>query len=70
MSVIDENLIQDIVAQVLAKMQIAENAGGKHGVFTDMNEAIAATQKAQKIVRNMTMDQRERIISNIRKMTM
>lgn len=70
MSVIDESMVQDIVAQVLAKMQIAEAAGGKHGVFTDMNEAIEATKKAQQKVRNMTMDQREKIISNIRKMTM
>jgi len=34
-----------------------------------MNEAIAAAKEAQKIVRNLTMDQREKIISIIRKKT-
>ena len=56
-------MVQDIVAEVMAKMQIAEAPSGKHGVFKDMNEAIAAAQKAQKIVRDLSMDQREKIIS-------
>ena len=34
-----------------------------------MNEAIAAAKEAQAVVRRMTMDQREKIISNIRKKT-
>lgn len=42
---------------------------GKNGIFTDMNEAIAAAKEAQAVVRRMTMDQREKIISNIRKKT-
>ena len=39
---------------------------GNHGVFKDMNEAIEAAKKSQKIVAKMSMDQREKIISNIR----
>ncbi len=66
---ISESMVQDIVSEVMAKMQIADSASGKRGIFTDMNEAIAAAQKAQKVVRNLSMDQREKIISNIRKKT-
>lgn len=69
MPTINESMVQDIVSEVMAKMQISNTASGKHGIFTDMNEAIAAAQKAQKIVRNLSMDQREKIISNIRKKT-
>lgn len=66
---INENMVHDIVQEVLAKMQIAEAPTGKHGVFTDMNEAIEAAKKADQVVRRMTMDQREKIISVIRKKT-
>ena len=62
-------LILPMTSEVLAKMQIADSPSGKHGIFKDMNEAIAAAQKAQKIVRNLSMDQREKIISNIRRKT-
>ncbi len=66
---VSESMVKEVVQEVLAKMQISDAAAGKHGVFTDMNEAIAAAKEAQKVVRNMTMDQREKIISNIRKKT-
>lgn len=66
---ISENMVQDIVLQVMAKMQIKDNVVAKHGVFHDMNEAIEAAKKAQKIVRSLTMDQREKIIQTIRKKT-
>lgn len=38
-------MVQDIVQEVLAKMQIQEAPTGKHGVFKDMNEAIEAAKK-------------------------
>ncbi|HIU67771.1 MAG TPA: aldehyde dehydrogenase EutE [Candidatus Caccomorpha excrementavium] len=67
---VNEQLVQDIVKEVMAKLQIAASpAGGSKGVFADMNEAIAQAKKAQKIVHAMSMDQREKIISNIRKKT-
>ena len=47
-------------------MQISSDVAGKKGVFSDMNEAIEASKKTQKIVARMSMDQREAIISNIR----
>ena len=66
---VNESLVQDIVQEVVAKMQIAESPSGKHGVFADMNDAIAAAKAAQQKVRRMSLDQREQIISNIRRKT-
>ncbi|MDD3340199.1 MAG: aldehyde dehydrogenase EutE [Lachnospiraceae bacterium] len=66
---ISESMVQDIVQEVMAKMQIADAPTGKHGIFADMNDAIAAAKKAQKTVRVMSMDQREKMITVIRKKT-
>ena len=62
-------MVQDIVKEVMAKLQLQTEAGAQHGVFTDMNDAIEAAKKAQKEIHKMSMDQREQIISNIRKKT-
>mgnify|MGYP000019234087 CR=1 FL=1 len=64
---VNEKMVQDIVQEVVAKMQISSDVAGKKGVFSDMNEAIEASKKTQKIVARMSMDQREKIISCIRK---
>ena len=64
---INENMVQEIVQEVMAKMQIADAPAGKHGVFKDMNDAIEAAKKAQLVVKTMSMDQREKIITCIRK---
>ena len=53
-------MIHDIVQKVMANMQIASPATGMHGVFQDMNEAIKASIEAQKVVRCMSLDQREK----------
>lgn len=66
---VNESMVQDIVKEVMAKMQLASAPAGNHGVFQDMNEAIEAAKKSQKIVRRMSMDQREQIISVIRRKT-
>jgi len=63
---ITESQIKSIVGEVLAKMQLKENVSGMHGVFADMNTAVAKAKEAQKVVRMLSMDQREKIISNIR----
>ena len=63
---VDERMVRDIVQKVMANMQITGDVQGMHGVFGDMNAAIEASIEAQKIVRVMTLDQRERIISKIR----
>lgn len=63
----NEKIIQDIVSQVMAKMRLEESSLEQHGLFKGMNEAIEAAGKAQMIVRKMSMDQRENIISGVRK---
>lgn len=66
---VDETKVQDIVREVIAKMTLMQPAEKVHGVFTDMNEAIEAAKESEKIVRNLPMDQREKIVSLIRKKT-
>ena len=61
-----ESQIKSIVGEDMAKMQLKESVSGMHGVFKDMNTAIEKAKEAQKVVRTMSMDQREKIISNIR----
>ena len=46
---ISESMVQDIVQEVMAKMQIADAPTGKHGVFKEMNDAIEAAKKAELI---------------------
>lgn len=62
-----ESQIKSIVGEVLAKMQLSSGASGMHGVFSDMNTAIEKAKEAQKQVRVMSMDQREKIITNMRR---
>ena len=52
-------MVQDIVQEVMAKMQIASDVSGDRGVFADMNEAIEAAKKSQKVVARMSLDHRE-----------
>ncbi|NLK74201.1 MAG: aldehyde dehydrogenase EutE [Clostridiales bacterium] len=68
---VNDTQIQDIVRKVLAQLQTEPQISGKPlmGVFEDMNDAIRASKKAQKEIRALSMDSRERIISNIRKKT-
>ena len=66
----NENEIQAIVAQVIANMQLQDSPAEKRlGIFEDMNDAIAAAIEAQKVMQKMPMDFREKIISNIRRLT-
>ena len=53
---ISESMVQDIVQEVMAKMQIADAPTGKHGIFKDMNDAIEAAKKSELIVKKMSMD--------------
>lgn len=61
-----ESQIGAIVNEVMARVKSQAAMSGHHGVFDDMNTAIEKAKEAQKIVRAMSMDQREKIISNIR----
>ena len=63
---VNEQLVENIVKEVIAKVALTSDDEKQLGIFTDMNEAIAAAKQAQAVVRRMSMDQREKIISNIR----
>ncbi len=63
---VTERQIESIVKSVIAGMQLKEDTSTMHGVFPDMNTAIAKAKEAQKVVRLMSMDQREKIITRIR----
>lgn len=67
---INEQELQAIVKDVMAKLQMETKAPAKcMGVFSDMNDAIAAAKAAQKVMQKMPMDFREKIIANIRRKT-
>ncbi len=70
--------IREVVSQVLNKVSAApmasfdstQYAGKKFvGVFDDMNDAIAAAQVAYKAVRAMSVEKREELITEIRRLT-
>ena len=80
---ISEAQINQIVQSVLKTMPGAEPAKSEQrswdstqyegrtfaGIFTDMNTAIAATQEGYKAVRAMSVEKREKIITEIRRLT-
>ncbi|MBR6502219.1 MAG: aldehyde dehydrogenase EutE [Clostridia bacterium] len=70
--------IREVVSQVLNRVTAAPTASfdstqyaGKKfvGVFDDMNDAIAAAQEAYKAVRAMSVEKREQLITEIRRLT-
>ncbi len=71
---IDESLIRNVVAQVLAEVGTIPAVGngsyaGRHGVFTDANDAIAAANDAYDQLRERGMEDRKRIIDIIRRIS-
>ena len=78
MANITEAEIREVVSQVLNKMQASSTADwdSKHygprkfvGIYEDMNDAIAAVGEGYKAVRAMSVEQREKIITEIRRLT-
>ncbi len=66
---IDEKYISQIVESVIANM--GGPTGGKlKGVFSTMTEALEAVSKAYAQYRSYTVEQREKMISNIRRLTL
>ena len=75
---ITEAEIREVVNQVLNRVS-AESSNGYNstqyagrkfiGIFDDMNDAINAAQEGYKSVRAMTVEQREKIITEIRRLT-
>ncbi|NLF73111.1 MAG: aldehyde dehydrogenase EutE [Candidatus Anammoximicrobium sp.] len=69
---IDETLIRNVVAQVLTevgRIPPAPSAGyeGRHGIFHDANEAIAAAAAAYERLRERSLEDRKRIVGQIRR---
>lgn len=72
----DENLIRNVVAQVLAEVgpmpgrgtngQATKPSGSTHGIFTDVNEAVAAARAAFEAFSRLSLQQRGRVIEIIR----
>ena len=67
--VVGEQEIRAIIQEVVAKLKTEEANSGSLGVFEDMNEAIKASIEAQKVMHSLSMDSREKIIQNIKKIT-
>jgi aldehyde dehydrogenase len=69
---INESLIREVVAQVLAEVGKTPAVSGprftgRHGVFTCVNEAVAAARDAFEELSRRTVDDRKRIIGHIRR---
>ena len=62
-----EQEIQAVVKAVIAGIQASPEAVVSDGIFDTMEEAINAAIEAEKVVRVMSLDQREKVISAIRK---
>ena len=71
---VDEVLIRNVVAQVLAEVGppppvTSGGHAGRHGVFTDADEAIAAASEAYNQLCERGMGDRKRIIDHIRRIS-
>ena len=62
-----EQEIQALVKAVIAGIQKSPVSVASDGIFPTMEEAISAAAGAQKVVREMSLDHREKVISCIRK---
>ncbi|KGF07525.1 aldehyde dehydrogenase [Tissierellia bacterium S5-A11] len=63
---IDENVLDCIVKEVMNSLEGKSDAGQTGGVFTDVNEAVAAAKKAQRQLFRMTLADRKKITDAIR----
>lgn len=71
---ISESLIRSVVAQVLAEVGRAapvapKSYAGRHGIFTDANEAVAAAREAFEQLSERGLEDRRRIIGHIRRIS-
>ena len=71
---ISEQLIRDVVTQVLAEVGQAPavpgpSLSGRHGVFSCVDQAVAAARDAFESLSQRTMEDRKRIIDHIRRIS-
>ena len=67
---LDEKIIGQIIQNVINNMPQAIEKSNPKGVFDTMGEALCAVEKAYKQLKNYTVAQREKMIENIRKLTL
>lgn len=71
---VNESYINQIVQNVMKNLETTTSAISQSknlkGVFPTMSEALAAVDKAYKFYRSYSVEQREKMISNIRKLTL
>lgn len=71
---INESIIRDVVAQVLAEvgktsMVNGKGYSGRHGIFTDVDDAVSAARAAFEQLSQRGMEDRKRIINHIRRIS-
>ena len=68
----NEKYIDQIVKSVIKNLEDAEPTGSRKlkGVFTNMSDALEAVQKAYIFYKSYSVEQREKMIANIRKLTL
>lgn len=67
---IDEKDIESIVKKVLQNINPGKiEESGSYGIFHSMEDAIAAAKKAEEVVKTLSMEKREEIITRIRQKT-
>ncbi|GIW93103.1 MAG: aldehyde dehydrogenase [Pirellulaceae bacterium] len=71
---VSEELIRSVVAQVLTQVRLGMPAAhtsfaGRHGVFHDVDEAVAAAREAFEQLSERTLEERRRIIDHIRRIS-
>ena len=65
---LDEKYVSEIVAKVVKSIDIQDACTKQKGVFDTMEEALEAVKKARELYREYSIEQREKIISCIRKL--
>ncbi len=64
-----ENIIKGNSSSAKGYTSVSYEGRSFVGIYSDMNEAIDAAERGYKAVRSMTVEQREKIISEIRRLT-
>ncbi len=67
---LNEKYIDQIVKSVMKNLENAVPQKHLKGVFDNMSDALAAVDKAYKFYRSYSIEQREKMIANIRKLTL
>lgn len=62
-------IVEQVIKEINTKKREYHKADNLHGIYEDVDDAIINAKQSQKLVRDMTLDLREKIISNIRKKT-